>query len=56
MGDWTPNIPEMVAPVRDYEPIGRQSQTRARFPALGCKVVSAHVSATHGKALWSCRV
>ena len=31
--------------VRGREVIGRQSQTWVRFPALGWKVVSAHVSA-----------
>jgi hypothetical protein len=30
--------------VRDRELIGRQSQTWVRFPGLGWKVVSAHVS------------
>jgi hypothetical protein len=52
MNDWIPNIPEVVAEVRDRELIGRQSQTWVRFPDLGWKVVSAHVSTTDGKALW----
>ena len=38
--------------VRDRESIGRQSQTWVRFPDLGWKVVSAHVSTTDGQALW----
>ena len=38
--------------VRDQELIGRQSQTWVRFPNLGWKVVSAHVSTTDGQALW----
>jgi hypothetical protein len=55
MGDWTPNMLEMVALARDRELSGRQSQTWVRFPALGCKAVRAHVSTPEGKALWSCR-
>jgi hypothetical protein len=51
MGDWTPNIPEMVLLVCDYELIGRQSQTWVRCPDRGRKVVGRHVSTTHGKAL-----
>ena len=38
--------------VRGKDLIGRQSQTWIRFPDLGWKVVSAHVSATDGKPLW----
>jgi hypothetical protein len=38
--------------VRDRELIGRQSQTWVRFPDLGWKVVSAHVSTTDGRPLW----
>lgn len=34
--------------VRGREAIGRQSQTWVRFPDLGWKVVSAHVSAIEG--------
>ncbi|MCP5152911.1 MAG: DUF3225 domain-containing protein [Ectothiorhodospiraceae bacterium] len=32
--------------------VGRQSQTWVRFPDVGWKVVSAHVSTTDGKSLW----
>ena len=38
--------------VRGTDLIGRQSQTWIRFPDLGWKVVSAHVSTTDGKPLW----
>ncbi len=38
--------------VRGKDMIGRQSQTWARFPDLGWKVVSAHVSTTDGQCLW----
>ena len=38
--------------VRGQDLIGRQSQTWARFPDLGWKVVSAHVSTTDGKPAW----
>ncbi len=38
--------------VRGKDLIGRQSQTWARFPDLGWKVVSAHVSTTDGQCLW----
>ncbi len=38
--------------VRDRDLIGRQSQTWVRFPELGWKVVSAHVSTTDGQPLW----
>ncbi len=38
--------------VRGRDLIGRQSQTWVRFPDVGWKVVSAHVSTTDGKALW----
>jgi hypothetical protein len=38
--------------VRDRELIGRQSQTWIRFPELGWKVVSAHVSTTDGQPSW----
>jgi len=34
--------------VRGRDAIGRQSQTWVRFPELGWKVVSAHVSAVQG--------
>ena len=37
--------------VRNRELIGRQSQTWVRFPDLGWKVVSAHVSTTDGRPL-----
>jgi hypothetical protein len=37
--------------VRHRELIGRQSQTWVRFPGLGWKVVSAHVSTTDGRPL-----
>ena len=39
--------------VREKPLIGRQSQTWIRFPDVGWKVVSAHVSATDGTTLWS---
>ncbi len=38
--------------VRGHDLTGRQSQTWFRFPDLGWKVVSAHVSTTDGKPLW----
>ncbi len=38
--------------VRGSGLIGRQSQTWVRFPELGWKVVSAHVSTTDGQSLW----
>ncbi len=38
--------------VRGQDLIGRQSQTWARFPDIGWKVVSAHVSTTDGKPAW----
>ncbi len=38
--------------VRGKDLIGRQSQTWARFPDVGWKVVGAHVSTTDGSSLW----
>jgi len=38
--------------VRGRELIGRQSQTWVRFPDLGWKVVSAHVSTMNEAPLW----
>ena len=38
--------------VRGKDLIGRQSQTWVRFPDLGWKVVSAHVSTMNDKPLW----
>ena len=38
--------------VRDRERTGRQSQTWVRFPDLGWKVVSAHVSIVDEPPLW----
>ena len=38
--------------VRGRDLIGRQSQTWIRFPDLGWKVISAHVSTTDGQPLW----
>ncbi len=38
--------------VRGRELIGRQSQTWVRFPRLGWKVVSAHVSTMNDAPLW----
>lgn len=38
--------------VRGHNVIGRQSQTWARFPDVGWKVVSAHVSTTNSQPLW----
>ena len=37
--------------VRGQDRIGRQSQTWGRFPDLGWKVISAHVSAVDASAL-----
>jgi len=37
--------------VRGHELTGRQSQTWVRFPDVGWKVISAHVSTTDGKPL-----
>ena len=38
--------------VRGRDLIGRQSQTFVRFPDVGWKVVSAHVSTMDGDPLW----
>jgi Protein of unknown function (DUF3225) len=38
--------------VRGKDLIGRQSQTWVRFPELGWKVVSAHVSTMNAAPLW----
>lgn len=38
--------------VRGRDVIGRQSQSWVRFPDLGWKVVSAHVSTMEGPRLW----
>lgn len=38
--------------VRGRDLIGRQSQTWVRFPELGWKVISAHVSTMDGTAIW----
>ncbi len=38
--------------VRGKDLIGRQSQTWARLPDVGWKVVGAHVSTTDGSSLW----
>lgn len=38
--------------VRGRELVGRQSQTWVRFPALGWKVVAAHVSTMNDAPLW----
>ena len=38
--------------VRGKDLIGRQSQTWVRFPELGWKVISAHVSIMNDKPLW----
>lgn len=38
--------------VRGRDVIGRQSQSLVRFPDLGWKVVSAHVSTMEGPRLW----
>jgi len=38
--------------VRGMDLVGRQSQTLIRFPDIGWKVVSAHVSTTDGKPMW----
>ena len=38
--------------VRGHELVGRQSQTWVRFPDVGWKVVSAHVSTVSEKAFW----
>jgi len=38
--------------VRDKELVGRQSQTWARIPGAGWKVVFAHVSTVSTEALW----
>ena len=38
--------------VRGRELIGRQSQSWVRFPDLGWKVISAHVSTMDGAPLW----
>ena len=37
---------------RGRELVGRQSQTWVRFPSLGWKVVSAHVSTMNDAPLW----
>lgn len=38
--------------VRGRDLVGRQSQSLVRFPELGWKVVSAHVSTMDGTPLW----
>ena len=38
--------------VRGRDRVGRQSQTWARFPGLGWKVVAAHVSTVDDAPLW----
>jgi len=38
--------------LRGRDVIGRQSQTWVRFPGLGWKVVSAHVSTMNDKPVW----
>ena len=38
--------------VRGRDLVGRQSQTWARLPDVGWKVVFAHVSTVSGEALW----
>jgi hypothetical protein len=38
--------------VRGHDLVGRQSQTWVRFPDVGWKVVSAHVSTANPQALW----
>ena len=38
--------------IRGRDAIGRQSQTLVRFPDVGWKVVSAHVSTMDGEPLW----
>jgi hypothetical protein len=38
--------------MRGRDLIGRQSQTWVRFPGLGWKVVSAHVSTMDEKPMW----
>lgn len=38
--------------VRGRDQVGRQSQTWARLPDVGWKVVFAHVSTVSGEALW----
>jgi hypothetical protein len=37
--------------VRGFELTGRQTQTWVKFPGIGWKVISAHVSTTDGKPL-----
>jgi hypothetical protein len=38
--------------VRGRDLVGRQSQTWVRFPALGWKVIAAHVSTMNEAPLW----
>lgn len=38
--------------VRGHDLVGRQSQTWARFPEIGWKVVSAHVSTVNEAPFW----
>lgn len=38
--------------LRDSDIVGRQSQTWVRFPDIGWKVVSAHVSTQNPEPLW----
>jgi len=38
--------------VRGKDLVGRQSQSWVRFPDLGWKVISAHVSTMEGAPLW----
>ena len=39
--------------VRGHDQVGRQSQTWVRFPDVGWKVISAHVSTMNDKPVWS---
>ena len=64
MTDVTPNLPAVMAEVRDLATVnlefkvrgrglvGRQSQTWVRFASLGWKVVAAHVSTMKHVPLW----
>jgi hypothetical protein len=42
----------LVFKMRDKDLIGRQSQSWVKFPDVGWKVISAHVSTTDGEKFW----
>ncbi|MDE0811965.1 MAG: DUF3225 domain-containing protein [Alphaproteobacteria bacterium] len=51
IGDDTATV-NLEFKVRGQDLIGRQTQTWVKFPDVGWKVVSAHVSTTDGSKVW----